>query len=560
MKRALSILAAALLAGCSSGDTGEHHAVEPDGPQWAPLRVERMGRLNKPRGQHHTLVAGEEPVVIGGHTDGFKPLETLEYYKNGAWHEVPMHYTHDNGFTIPLQDGTIMIGGGCAEAFGIGQSWGVEIYDPTSHSTRALGILDRKRALAAAQVLPDGRVLVAGNWYADDALAIFDPLTGFSTVKEFPSGWERPWILPAQEGEYLIFGPESNHGARTGAQVERLLGDPFQEPLLEKWEVAVNLGAGSMSNCIGGNTWLLTARRKDNGGMGQLIVRDGIFSEMKLKTPLPLFGSDGQPIVWMAPVQVDRSRRRAWMQASERDGRYRYFACIDYDAILDGGSASVDLFRAECPEGRFSKGLTLLTPDGRLILAGGVAQDEKKLELTEDNFVTMADVWVFHPDPAEESRFPWGWVAVGLVLLGGCPAILNRLVRKHRPAGDDIVEDSGTEASLRTDLMTQMTSLIEEEQLYLRKNLRITDVAAELATNKTYVSAILNNLSGERFTSLITRCRVEHAQRLMHEHPDMLLDHVADESGFSSRTTFFRSFKALTGMTPQEWKKNAGGS
>ena len=36
----------------------------------------------------------------------------------------------------------------------------------------------------------------------------------------------------------------------------------------------------------------------------------------------------------------------------------------------------------------------------------------------------------------------------------------------------------------------------------------------------------------------------------------MLLDDVADESGFSSRTTFFRSFKAITGATPQEWKKS----
>ena len=82
-------------------------------------------------------------------------------------------------------------------------------------------------------------------------------------------------------------------------------------------------------------------------------------------------------------------------------------------------------------------------------------------------------------------------------------------------------------------------------------------VASELATNKTYVSAILNSLSGEKFTSLITRYRIEYAQRLMREHPDMLLDDVADESGFSSRTTFFRSFKALTGMTPQEWKNKA---
>ena len=38
--------------------------------------------------------------------------------------------------------------------------------------------------------------------------------------------------------------------------------------------------------------------------------------------------------------------------------------------------------------------------------------------------------------------------------------------------------------------------------------------------------------------------------------PEMLLDEVAEESGFSSRTTFFRNFKALTGMTPLEWRNS----
>ena len=554
MKHVLSILAAIFLAGCSSVGTGEQPAVGQDGTQWAPLQVERLASLNVPRGQHRTLMAGGELVVIGGHTDGFKPLETLEYFADGAWHEVPMHYSHDNGFALPLPDGTVMIGGGSAESFGIGQSWGVEIYDPASHRTRAIAILDRKRTLASAQVLPDGRVFVAGNWYADDALALFDPETGFSTLKEFPSGWERPWILPATEGEYLVFGPESNFGAPAGALVERLLGDAYQEPLLEKWEPACNLGAGSHNNCIGGNAYLLAARRRDNGEMGLLKVSDGVFTEVELNASIPLVGNEGQPIDWMAPVQVDRPRRQAWMQAFDRDGRC-HFARIDYDAVLDGGSASVDFFRAACPEGRFALGLALLTPEGRLVLAGGVAQDERKTEIVDDNFITSSDVWMFHPEPVEEAGFPWGWLVGGILLLGCGSALLYRILRKRRLTAENGPEVSGADANLRTDLMTQMSSLIEEEKLYLRKNLRISDVASELATNKTYVSAILNSLSGEKFTSMITRHRIEYAQRLMREHPDMLLDDVADESGFSSRTTFFRSFKALTGTTPQEWKK-----
>ena len=547
---------AALLAGCSSVETGEHPSAEPDGTLWMPLQVERLASLNAPRGQHRMLMAGGELTVIGGHTDGFKPVETLEYYANGAWHEVPMNYTHDNGFAVPLPDGTLMMGGGSAEAFGIGQSWGAEIYDPSTHSTRAVGILDRKRTLSSAYPLPDGRVIVAGNWYAEDALAFYDPETGFSTVKEFPSGWQRPWILPAAEGEYLVFGSESNYGAPVGAQVERLLRDAYVEPLLEKWEVLVNSWADSQVGCIGGNTYLLPARKRDDGEVGLLKVSDGIFSEVELDDPVPLAGSEGQEFQWLAPVQVDRPRRQAWMQALDRKGRY-YFARIDYDAVLDGGSASVDLFRAECPEGRFFLGCALLTPDGRLVLAGGVAQDERKSEIVEDNFITSSDVWMFHPEPVEEAGFPWGWLVGGILLLGCGSALLYRILRKRRLTAENGPEVSGADANLRSDLMTRMSSLIEEEKLYLRKNLRISDVAAELATNKTYVSALLNNISGEKFTSMITRLRVEYAQRLMREHPDMLLDDVADEAGFSSRTTFFRSFKAITGMTPQKWKENA---
>ncbi len=554
MKHALSILAAILFAGCSPVPTGEHPAAGQDSTQWTPLQVERLASLNAPRGQHRTLMMGGELTVIGGHTDGFRPLETLEYFAGGAWHEVPMNYSHDNGFAIPLPDGTVLIGGGSAEAFGIGQSWGAEIYDPSTHSTRAVGILDRKRTLSSAHPLSDGRVLVAGNWYAEDALAIFDPVTGFSTVKEFPSGWERPYILPSLEGEYMIFGPESNFGTPASALVERFLGDAYMEPMLEKWELAYNLGAGSHGNCIGGNTYLLTAKRRDNGEMGLLKVSDGIFSEVALDAPIPLVGSDGQALNWMTPVQVDRPRRQAWVQAFDREGRL-HFARIDYDAVLDGGSASVDLFRAECPEGRFSLGLALLTPDGHLVLAGGVAKDERKTEIEEDNFVTTADVWAFHCEPFEEAGFPWGWVIGAILLLGAGSILIYRYLHKRHPGTEGTPDAVEADTKLRTDLMTQMSSLIEEQELFRRKNLRITDVATELATNKTYVSALLNNLSGEKFTSLITRYRIEYAQRLMREHPDMLMDDVADESGFSSRTTFFRSFKALTGMTPQEWKK-----
>ena len=144
----------------------------------------------------------------------------------------------------------------------------------------------------------------------------------------------------------------------------------------------------------------------------------------------------------------------------------------------------------------------------------------------------------------------WAILMISVLACGGVVLAIV-LVRRRRAA------EKPTEAEeSRLNLMGQMSTLIEEKELYRRKNLRITDVASELATNKTYVSVLLNNLSGESFTTMITRYRVQYAQKLLREHPDMLLDEVAESSGFSSRTTFFRSFKALTGQTPQEWRKS----
>ena len=101
--------------------------------------------------------------------------------------------------------------------------------------------------------------------------------------------------------------------------------------------------------------------------------------------------------------------------------------------------------------------------------------------------------------------------------------------------------------------MDQIIGLIEEKELWKKADLRLDDIVRELASNRTYISTLLNNIYGTKFPTLVNGYRIRHAQELLREHPDMLMDDVAEESGFSSRTAFFRNFKAVTGMTPKEW-------
>ena len=100
VKRSLLILAtlAFTVAGCSTEQTGEHSVTSPDGTLWQSMTVEKLPDLNTSRGNHRAIVIDDEIVILGGHTEGFKPVETAEYYADGSWHTISMLYPHQNGF------------------------------------------------------------------------------------------------------------------------------------------------------------------------------------------------------------------------------------------------------------------------------------------------------------------------------------------------------------------------------------------------------------------------------------------------------------------------------
>lgn len=71
--------------------------------------------------------------------------------------------------------------------------------------------------------------------------------------------------------------------------------------------------------------------------------------------------------------------------------------------------------------------------------------------------------------------------------------------------------------------------------------------------NRTYLSQFINAEYGCNFYQFVTGYRIEEAKRLMREHPQMQLQEVAEQSGFSSPTVFSRIFSREVGMTPRDW-------
>ena len=543
------IVSALILVSCIQETSPGQALGEVDGVPLYKMTVERLPDLPKPRGGQHTMLLGDELTILGGITDGFVLEPTIAYLRDGAWHQVPMKYPHYYGLTTLLQDGSVMLGGGCSENFGIGQSWGVETYNPSTHTCKAVGIMDRKRAGASASVLSDGRVVISGNWYADDAIGLYEPGDGFSFVKEPAVQRAYPHILPISLDNALIFSSEDTHGNFMQDLVDQLSGEPFTEPLLKEWNIQPSMVNPTSADDLrtGEYAYLLPASRQEDGQAGILRLTDGHFSLLETERPLPIALPDDDPIVWMHSLQVDRASRSAWMYALSGNGRF-VAARIGYDPIFEGGKATLEMFLADKPGGgSFFKNTPRMLEGGQIVLAGGVLSGARN----DNNFETTGEVWLFHTVAPVKKAVPLWWILPILLLAAFAGGWAVTRVRK-RPLPEDVPDPAKME---KNDLQTRITDLVEEKQLFLIKDLKITDIARELGTNATYISACINGQMGISFPEFISRYRVEYALKLMQEHPEMSSVEVWDASGFNNEKTFFRRFRLQTGLTPAEWKK-----
>ena len=117
------------------------------------MKVRRLPDLNVPRTGHAAFCVNGEVTVVGGHTSGFVPTQTAEYYAGGKWHLMSTVYTHDDGLYLPLSSGKVLLAGGHHEPLGIGQTFRVEMYHPATHTFEGFGCLEQKRSMAQYDAL-----------------------------------------------------------------------------------------------------------------------------------------------------------------------------------------------------------------------------------------------------------------------------------------------------------------------------------------------------------------------------------------------------------------------
>lgn len=108
------------------------------------------------------------------------------------------------------------------------------------------------------------------------------------------------------------------------------------------------------------------------------------------------------------------------------------------------------------------------------------------------------------------------------------------------------------------NILNKFRKLLQQDEIFTNPELSLKMLADELGTNTSYFSAIVNNHYNCNFKSLINKCRIDKARKMMvsDEFKHYSMDGIANEVGFKSRSGFYLAFKSVTGINPTMYIEN----
>ncbi|SMC42615.1 helix-turn-helix domain-containing protein [Cellulophaga tyrosinoxydans] len=123
-------------------------------------------------------------------------------------------------------------------------------------------------------------------------------------------------------------------------------------------------------------------------------------------------------------------------------------------------------------------------------------------------------------------------------------------VQEHKPT----IDKKNSKGNI---LFQQLLNDFENQKIYLNPNLSLDVLAAKYNVSSGYLSQIINKYSDEGLADLVNNLRIKEAQNMLLDKSfeNYTIESIALESGFNTKTNFYKVFKKLVGLTPNEYKK-----
>lgn len=126
---------------------------------------------------------------------------------------------------------------------------------------------------------------------------------------------------------------------------------------------------------------------------------------------------------------------------------------------------------------------------------------------------------------------------------------------KLTPVGIDKPSESVSKEDLA--VMSRIFSFVVGQKQYTSPGFNLEILSDYLGVNRKYLSKAINSTTGKNFNTYINEYRVKEAIRLLSDPANKYLavDDIGVQVGFSNRSSFYESFRKMTGISPSQFKK-----
>ena len=403
--------------------------------------------------------------------------------------------------------------------------------------------------------MADGHVVISGNWYGNDGVEMFDGTKQFSFAKEVSTPRVYPLMFRCADDDVLILGGTDTQGiAIDTIVVDRMKGVPLRVPLFDTWHPRTYqcecdpMESAFIGNEKKGEYAFLFPVENSEGQVAVARVRGTEFDLLPTDGTLPMTGKGGA-IEWLSYSVADRQSARFYLTGVDKQ-YHLYVARIDYAHT----PAPVTIYYTD-PQFLSARARPVLTPEGDLVFTGGI---------DNDHFKPFAAAYVLHIGERgsyERTASGWCWVLwilailCGAAILFGAVGLWRRRKAKPTTTAPETITEPRAASNNENDekLMALIDEIVKNEQLFLNPDLKLNDIAVRVGTNSRYISDCINAIKGCSFSQYLNTFRIEYAKQLMLSTPDEKIVSLYVKSGFANERTFFRVFKAATGLSPKEW-------
>ena len=122
-----------------------------------------------------------------------------------------------------------------------------------------------------------------------------------------------------------------------------------------------------------------------------------------------------------------------------------------------------------------------------------------------------------------------------------------------------IFREIGSKSSVPDKKMNAVEKAIEYMKRHYNTRINLDNIVADLFLSKDYFRQLFKKSTGTSITDYIQKVRVDEACRLL-RCSDATVSEISECCGFNDIKFFYKTFKKLTGKTPNEFRKEKEGT